>query len=95
MPKRPSANVGQRRQAIVHDAATLCGVRMDVSTREGSCRWPAGDLVSREWWLWSLFRRKRTWEALIAAVRQTPVLKTQSAEGPLRGRAGARLCHRG
>ena len=70
--KATLANIGQR-QAIVHDAATLCGVRMDVSEREFT---PLArrDLVSGVVAL-VIVPAERNMEALMTAVRQTPVLE--------------------
>jgi hypothetical protein len=70
--KATLGNIGQR-QAIVHDAATLCGVRMDVADKE-FMPLARRDLVSGVVAL-VIVPAEKNMEALITAVRQTPVLE--------------------
>lgn len=88
-PKDPAAkatlsNLGQR-QAIVHDAASILGVRMDADEHEFSPlarrNTATGDVVL------TIIPQERNIEALIEAVRRVPVLEG-SVRKPLASPAG-------
>lgn len=78
------ANVGQR-QAIVHDAASIMGVRVDVSERDFTPLMRLDITTGRAGMV--IVPMERDVEALLEVVRRVPVIET-SVRKPLATRAG-------
>lgn len=78
------ANVGQR-QAIVHDAASIMGVRVDVSERDFTPLMRLDITTGRAGMV--IVPMEKDVEALLEVVRRVPVIET-SVRKPLATRAG-------